>query len=90
MALGHHLESLEVVGLLQTLLPEVAYEIPHAVDVVSQANTANHLNEDQAECLLIICCCEVAKPHCQHNSCSPVITPDVTFVPWGELQAMCG
>lgn len=69
-------------------MAQVADEITHTVDIVGQANAADHLDEDEAQRLLPVGGHEIPEAHGEHNGGAPVVPPDVPFRPGRHLQPL--
>jgi hypothetical protein len=77
------LEDFEVFALFDVLGPNVGDQIADAVDVVGEHEAADHLDEDQADRLLVGRGIDVAEPHRQHYVRPPIVGPNVLLDPVG-------
>lgn len=74
-------ESFEVFAFLEVLGPNVTDQGADPVDVVGQTHDADNFDEDEAEGLLICGGVKISEAYCEHDVDSPVIGPDILFVP---------
>jgi hypothetical protein len=64
-------------------LEDFGDQIADAVDVVGEHEAADHLDEDQADRLLVGRGIDVAEPHRQHYVRPPIVGPNVLLDPVG-------
>ena len=65
-------------------------EITNAADIVSQNNTADSLDEDEAESLFIVRGSDITKANGEHDVCAPVVGPNIFLVPLGLVDLPFG
>ena len=75
------LECFEVFAFFEVLGADVADEGADPVDVVSEAHDGNDFNKDETDSFLVVAGMKVSEANSEHDVDSPVVGPDVLFVP---------
>lgn len=74
-------ECFVIFTLFDILRPYITYQRSHRVDVICQTHNTENLDNNQTQSLLIGTCCDVSKPNSKHNSCSPIVSPNISLEP---------
>jgi hypothetical protein len=74
-------ENLQISVLFLILHSDVTYKGSHAVNVISEDDTADRLDEYHNKCLLIALRSYVSKTDGEHDGSAPIVRPNVLFEP---------
>lgn len=75
------LKYLKTFATLDVLRSDVGYKSAHTANVIGEDDATESLDEDHTASLLISHRHYVSESNSQHNRCSPVVGPDVLFIP---------
>lgn len=75
------LKDLQILALLYVLRANVGDQRTNTVDVVSEDDAADGLDEDHTQCFLIANWNHISESNGKHNRSAPVVRPYVLFIP---------
>ena len=79
--LAHAMEDFQLALFGLLVLPYCADESAHVADIISESYAAESLYEHQYDGFVLVGGSDVAEPHRQHDVSTPVIPPDIFYIP---------
>ena len=83
-------KNFEIAVLLKVISANFGNNLTDSVDIVSKDDTTHGFDKDHTECFILVAGDNISESHCEHNSCSPIVSPYVLFVPLWFTKALYG
>lgn len=78
-------ENFDLFFLFLIFRLDIHDKLSYTVDIVSEYYTAKCFDEDETKGLFEVRGCDIPKSNCKHNVSTPIVSPNILFVPLGTL-----